>query len=76
MGNLLDLICEHRQRQARLGPRGYAGAVRIIVHEGEDVEKIISEKIAAGEIEPDKLVFVRVIVDHDPRRFEMMMESP
>jgi hypothetical protein len=48
---------------SRLGPRGYAGAVRIIVHECEDAEKIISEKIAAGEIEPDKLVIVRLIMN-------------
>jgi hypothetical protein len=47
---------------SRLGPRGYAGATRIIVHEGEDAEKIIREKIAAGEIGPDKLVIVRQIV--------------
>jgi hypothetical protein len=52
---------------SRLGPRGYAGAVRIIVHEGEDAEKIISEKIVAGAIAPDKLVIVRLIMDHLPR---------
>jgi hypothetical protein len=50
MGNLLDQIREHRRRQAKLGPRGYAGVVQIIVHEGEDAEKIISENIAAGEM--------------------------
>jgi hypothetical protein len=29
----------------------------------EDEEKIISEKIAAGEIGPDKLVIVRLIMN-------------
>jgi hypothetical protein len=36
--------------------------VRIIVHEGENAEKIISEKIAAGEIGSDRLVIVRQIL--------------
>jgi|HubBroStandDraft_2_1064218.scaffolds.fasta_scaffold857127_2 hypothetical protein len=37
-------------------------AVRIIANEGEDVDQIISEKTARGEIKPDTFVIVRLIV--------------